>query len=121
MKLNYTILIAVAFSIVFGCDKASEISTENKIIGTWISADKSEILEFVNTTSFYRSSTTMKYDHYDYKLLNDSIKIGYNGILNILVTPTLHSYKLSGEKLTIDFSNRQCYGFELEKIDYYKK
>jgi len=121
MKLNYTILIVIALIIVLGCDKESEISTKDKIIGTWISADKSDTLDFVDIESFYKSSAIMTYDHYDYELFNDSIKIGYSGRIYILVTPTIHSYNLSGVKLTIDFSNKQCYGFGLEQIDYYKK
>ncbi|MFW5700668.1 MAG: hypothetical protein ACOCWM_03175 [Cyclobacteriaceae bacterium] len=121
MKLKFTYLIVFTIVINFGCEKESKLSTEDKIIGTWISEDKSDTLDFVDYESFYKSSVNMRYDHYDYSLLDDSIEIGYRGRLYILVTPTIHSYNLSDDKLTIDFSNKKCYGFGLEQIDYYKK
>lgn len=93
---------------------------QEAIIGTWISADKSDTLDFVNNESFYKSNEVMRYDHYDYELFGDAIKIRYSGKLYILVSPTVHSFNLSENKLTIDFSNEQCYGFNQEKVDYFK-
>ena len=115
----YLIICIVCFQ--FSCSKESDTSIQNTIIGTWISADKSDTLDFVDKESFYMSNANMRYDHYDYELINDSIKVEYNGRLYILVTPTIHQYLLLGDKLSIDFSNKQCYGFEFQKIDYYKK
>jgi len=121
MKLRFTSLIIFTIILIFGCEEESKLTTEDKIIGTWISEDKSDTLDFVDYESFYKSSVNIRYDHYDYTLLDDSIGIAYSGRLFIQIAPTIHSYNLSNVKLTIDFSNKQCYGFGLEQIDYYKK
>lgn len=120
MKLNFSIFLVIASVFLLSCNKNPKIPASVIIIGTWISADKSDTLDFVDSESFYKSNINMTYDHYDYELLNDSIKIGYSGSRYILVAPSIHFYNLSGGKLTIDFTNKQCYGFGLEQVDYYK-
>jgi NAD+--asparagine ADP-ribosyltransferase len=103
-----------------GCEKDNELVNQSRILGKWISVDKSDTLEFADKDNFYKSNSTMRHDHYDYTLYDDSIKIGYNGILYVLVLPTKHRYSLNGDQLTIDFSNRNCYGFGKQSITYIK-
>ena len=114
------ISIVLFIIIIIGCELETSNVNQEMIIGTWISADKKDTLDFVNNESFYKSNEVMRYDHYDYELLSDSIKVRYSGKLYILVSPTVHSFNLSENKLTIDFSNEQCYGFNQEKVDYFR-
>jgi len=106
------ITIYLGFLIFIGliCSNCSDDTLElnqDKLIGTWISADRLDTLNFVNNTSFYKNS-----DHFDYKLAKDSIEIRYSGVLYILVQPSNHHYTLIDNTLTIDFTNDNCYGFE---------
>ncbi len=123
MKNTFSFLKIIFVSctiVIIGCEIETGNMNQEAIIGTWISADKSDTLDFVNNESFYKSNEVMRYDHYDYELFGDAIKIRYSGKLYILVSPTVHSFNLSENKLTIDFSNEQCYGFNQEKVDYFK-
>ena len=62
----------------------------------------------------------MRHGHFDYAVYNDSIEIGYEGILYILVLPAKHKYSFSSDNLTIDFSNQNFYGFNRKSIVYAK-
>ena len=104
-----------------GCDKYNLAKNQEKILGTWISLDKSDTLDIVDDNNFYKSTSGMHHDHYDYELFVDSIEIGYSGILEILVKPTKHNYSLEGDRLIIDFSNRNCYGFSNQETTYTKE
>ncbi|MBA7535448.1 hypothetical protein ES705_27704 [subsurface metagenome] len=112
------LLIGMTF---ISCDKDKDVISQDKILGTWISLDKSDTLDFVDNNNFYKSSVNMRYDHYDYQLENDSIEIGYSGRLYILVLPTTHKYHLDGNNLTIDFNNINCYGFDFQVTNYTKQ
>jgi hypothetical protein len=112
------ILIAIA---IMGCDKYNLANNKEKILGTWISLDKSDTLDIVDDSNFYKSTSHMHYDRYLYELFVDSIKIGYSGILYIAVKPTNHKYFIDEDKLTIDFSNRNCYGFSNQETIYTKE
>ena len=112
------ILIVITF---ISCEKDKDVTNYGKILGTWISLDKSDTLDFVDKNNFYKSSHTMRYDHYDYELYNDSIEIGYRGILYVGVLPTRHKYFIDGYNLTIDFSNKICYGFGMKVMTYTKQ
>ena len=116
-RLVLTLIISLT---LISCDKENEIESQTKILGTWISVDKSDTLEFANEKDLYKSNSTMRHDHFDYAVYNDSIEIGYDGILYVLVLPTKHKYSFSGDNLTIDFSNRNCYGFDMKSIVYAK-
>lgn len=109
------------FVIILGCQKDHNASDLDNFLGTWVSTDKSDTLFFIDVANLYNSNTNMHYDHYDYKIFDDSIKIGYSGKLLIYVLPTMHSYHLDGNKLSIDFSNKSCYGFDSQVINYTKK
>lgn len=120
MELIKKLFLIIIMIFIISCEKETSTSDYDRIKGVWVSENKYDTLEFVDNSSMYRSSGYMRHDHYDYALLGDSIKIGYNGILYILVKPTVHSFNLSDESLSIDFSNKRCYGFGLEKIDFHK-
>jgi hypothetical protein len=119
-KILISCLIMIAL-IFLGCKKDQGISNQDQILGTWISVDKIDTLNFVDRTNLWRSDINMYSDHYDYQLINDSIKIGYSGKLYIYVLPTKHRYYLNGNNMSIDFSNRLCYGFDLRVINYIRK
>ena len=100
---------------------ACEKFNKDDILGTWISYDLSDTLEFVDNSSFYKSTANMRHDHYDYNLEKDSIEIRYNGTLMILIQPTKHFYELNENSLILDLTNTECYGFNSERIVYSKK
>jgi len=115
-----TVLILVTISLI-GCEKYKLSINQEKILGTWVSLDKTDTLDIVDERNFYKSTIVMHYDHYDYELFVDSIEVEYSGILEILVKPTKHKYSLEGDLLTIDFSNRNCYGFSNKETTYTKE
>lgn len=112
--IGFTIfLIALTF---LGCEKDPLALSQKKILGTWISINKTDTLDFVDKDSFYKSSFSLHYDHFSYRLDADSMKIGYSGILFILIVPTKHKYSLDGNTITIDFNNENCYGFSQREV-----
>jgi hypothetical protein len=104
--------------LVTACEKNNQIDYK-EFLGTWISSDFTDTIEFTTDKDFYKMFSGVK-DHFDYSLTNDSIKIGYSGMMFILVKPTTHSYSLSGKNLTIDF-RPECYGFRSQKLTFQKK
>ena len=113
------------FSLVFAitlisCEEQILDRNQETILGTWISVNNTDTLDFVNDSSFYRSSLNMRYDHYDYKLYRDSIKIRYRRKLYIYVYPTKHKYSIDKNTLIIDFTNKNCYGFSRQVITFNK-
>lgn len=107
-------ILFFALILIISCD--NEATNQEKILGTWISTDKSVTLDFIDNNSFHKNG-----DNYDYKLYDDSIEVRYNGILKIFVSSTKHKYTLSGKTLIIDFSNKICYGFDSQKATFMKK
>lgn len=124
MKRNKSILgMLLLLLVIFltNCSK-DEIDTKQKeLLGTWIAADKSDTLEFTSENDFLKSNGYMVSDHYDYALFKDSIEIGYRGIMYVLIYPTMHKYSIDNGSLSIDFSNKQCYGFPLQEMTYIKE
>jgi len=114
------ILIIVMISFI-GCDKNKLTTNKELILGTWISLDKTDTLAFIDNTSFYKSDSYMRSDHFDYHLFKDSIEIRYNGILDILIHPTMHKYTLKDNNLTLFLNNESCYGFDFKEINYTKQ
>jgi hypothetical protein len=112
-----TIISFFLISYLSGCSKDEIIA--GKIIGTWISTDKTDTLDIVDNNNFYKT-VGIPHDHYNYWLETGSIEIQYEGVLKVLVHPTKHKYQLDNNTLTIDFSNKMCYGFERKEITYYK-
>ncbi len=111
----------LALFFIAGCEKYKLDSNREKILGTWVSLDKTDTLDFADNRHFYKSTSEMRYDRYNYELFVDSIEIGYNGILYILVKPTHHKYSMDEDRLTIDFSNKSCYGFSRQETTYTKE
>jgi len=108
-------LLFIFFISVITLVSCSDNTTVNQqnMLGTWISIDKKDTLNFVDNNSFYKNQ-----DHYDYELSGDSIEIRYNGMLMVYVHPTKHKYSLKDDVLIIDFSNKSCYGFDLQKMTF---
>ena len=105
MKNIIPIIIIISFG-VFACNNDDFETNQEKLLGLWVSQNKVDTLEFVDQSSFYKN-----HDHFDYNLTNDSIGIRYRGILYIGVHSTRHKYSLIDNSMTIDFTNKQCYGF----------
>jgi len=112
------LLMAILFT---SCSKDEIEINQKELLGTWIAVDKSDTLEFTSENDFLKSNGYMVSDHYDYALLEDSIEIGYRGKMDILIYPTMHKYSIENGNLTIDFSNKQCYGFALQEKTYKKE
>ena len=122
MALHKSIaFITILIISLVSCNKEVNLSNNVKIIGTWISTDKSDTLDFVNGSEFYKSAIGFRNDHYKYHLDNDSIQIDYAGIRMPATVRTTHKYNLNGNNLTIDFTNKGCFGFEMNVMEYIKK
>ena len=107
-------ILFICASVLVSC--SDDNTSQQRILGTWISTDKKDTLNFVDNNSFYKNQ-----DHYDYKLFRDSIEIRYNGMLDVYVHPTKHKYSLNQNTLIIDLSNTFCYGFDLQKMTFIRK
>lgn len=119
MRLKVFVVVCIFVGITFLACSNEEVYDD--IQGVWVSAQLRDTLDFVNAKDLYRSNSFMEYDHYDYELFADSIKIGYRGKLYVGTVPTTHKYSIHGTDLTIDFSNEKCYGFDLKEITYEKR
>ncbi|MBT32440.1 MAG: hypothetical protein CMO01_22480 [Thalassobius sp.] len=117
-------IIAISFfalTLMVGCSDDEITISHEDLLGTWITLDKSDTLQFTSEIDFYKSSKTMSYDHYSYQLLKDSLQIGYSGKMFVLVYPTKHQFNIDKDELMIDFSQVECFGFDSEKITYLKE
>ncbi len=119
-KLIRRILLLSLLTLT-NCSKEEQEINRRELFGLWISTDKKDTLDFKTNNDFYKSNGFMKNEHFDYKLFNDSIQIEYNGILYINVNPTKHRYSIINNKLTLDFTNKPCYGFGDQIIIYEKE
>ena len=119
-RIKIILLMFVAIALI-SCEEKIVERNQEIILGTWISVNNTDTLDFVNDSSFFRSSFSMHYDHYDYKLYRDSIMIRYRGKMYVLVHPTKHEYSINENTLVIDFTNEICYGFSPQVITYNKK
>ena len=120
MRINGQLLIILIATVVLSCERNEKGYAKEDILGEWISIDRSDTLDFVTENDFYKSCGYMHHDHYDYHLFQDSIQIKYEGVLMILISPTKHKYSLENDILTIDFTNKSCYGFSDEIMIYEK-
>jgi hypothetical protein len=108
-------LFPIIFSLIIlsGCEKKT--SESRTLLGTWISTDLIDTIEFRTENDFYKT-VGMPKDHFNYSLSDDSITIQYDGVLKILIIPTKHFYTLDDDKLTIDLMS--CYGFRYQIITF---
>lgn len=111
IKFSLFIFFISAITLV-SCSDDTTVNQQN-MLGTWISIDKKDTLDFVDNSNFYKNK-----DHYNYELSGDSIEVKYRGMLFIGVTPTKHKYTLKDDVLIIDFSNKFCQGFDLQKMTF---
>lgn len=115
------VLLIVLVIFLTNCSEDEIRINQKEILGTWIAVDKSDTLEFTSESDFNKSNGYMISDHYDYELFKDSIEIRYRGKMYVFVYPTMHQYSIDNGNLIIDFSNKQCSGFPLQKMTYAKE
>jgi hypothetical protein len=107
---------ALILLTILSCEK-NPVDNSKRFLGTWISTDLVDTIEFRTEHDLYKS-VAIPFDHFNYTVSGDSIKIQYNGVMFILVKPSNHYYTFSGNTLTIDL--RQCYGFRDQVITFYR-
>ncbi|MEI6090224.1 MAG: hypothetical protein WCR42_07220 [bacterium] len=93
---------------------------DGRFIGSWVSTDLTDTLQFKDETNFIRFRKSGFYDFFEYSYTNDSITVAYTGPMKILTRPTTHRYTLKNGQLMIDFTN-ECFGFESRVINYNKR
>jgi hypothetical protein len=116
-KIFLFVISVLTFLIISNCEKNTSSSYAN-LIGTWISSDLADTIEFRTENDFYKT-VGIHNDHFNYSLSKDFITIQYNGVLKVLIQPTNHEYSLTGDKLIINLKN--CYGFRSDIITFSKK
>jgi len=102
--------------------KKNSVRNDELLLGTWISTDNIDTIEFTSVHDLYKIISDVK-DHYDYSLTGDSILITYNGInmpLIYLGPSKMRFCQLNGNDLTIDFRNAY-YGFSNQIILFHRK
>ena len=105
-----------SFVFIVSLNTSCKKITPDDLMGKWISTDLVDTIEFTSEKDLYKMFSGVR-DHFEYTLLDDKIKIGYNGMLYILVPPTIHNFELKGNQLTIDF-RPHCYGFRSSEITF---
>jgi hypothetical protein len=116
-KLFIITMTVLALLVISSCEK-NPSDNSKRFIGTWISTDLVDTVEFKTEHDFYKNVGIPK-DHFNYSISGDSLTIQYNGALYILVQPTNHFYKFSDDLLTIDLEH--CYGFRSQIISFTRK
>jgi hypothetical protein len=114
---NLFIFIVFTLLVISSCEK-NPSENNKRFLGTWISTDLVDTVEFRTENDFYKNFGIPK-DHFNYKVSTDSITIQYNGFLKIAVQPTDHFYKFNGDLLTINLEH--CYGFRSQIISFTRK
>jgi hypothetical protein len=123
MNLNKISVFVFVLIFNYSCAKDENIN-KDKILGTWVSSENTLTVNFLDYSNLNQYGETKPSDlkmgsnHYKYEIDNDSITIQYSGKVYIYVRPTTHRYWLNGNFLTIDFSNKPCYGFGFEAINF---
>jgi len=117
LRLFIITMAVFTLLVISSCEK-SRSENSKKFLGTWISTDLVDTVEFRTENDFYKNVGIPK-DHFNYSVSGDSITIQYNGVLYILVQPTNHFYKFSGDQLTINLEH--CYGFRNQIISFTRK
>lgn len=110
-------MTVLALLVTSSCEK-NPSDNSKRFLGTWISTDLVDTVEFRTEHDFYKNVGIPK-DHFNYSIYGDSLTIQYNGVLYILVQPSNHFYKFSGDVLTIDLEH--CYGFRSQVISFTRK
>lgn len=95
------------------CSK--EASLNEEIIGTWVSLDHIDTLDFISNEAFTKNFNDGLMHPYTYEIQLDSIKIKYNGYNFVLTIPSTHHLDILDDVLSIDFSNGS-YGMRQQEI-----
>ena len=113
-------LIIIIMTMIFlsSCGKNNSYINE-KLLGTWISTDLADTIEFTTDKDFYKMISGLR-EHFDYSSSQDSMTIRYHGTLYIYVFPTTHKYQIKSNTLTIDF-RPHCYGFREQMVTFTNK
>ncbi len=106
--LRILIAFALFLLVTLACEKNS--LPDGRFIGTWIAADKSDTLYFIDDHTFQQLGYDRVLHSYAYSYTEDSIKIQYAGPNFVLVRPSTHHYMLTRSTLIIDLRNVN-YGF----------
>lgn len=115
-KVFTIVTVTALFLLTTGaCEKNS--LPDGRFIGTWIAADKSDTLYFVDDQTFKSPRADGVLHTFVYSYTEDSIKIQYAGPNMVLVRPSTHHYRLSRSTLIIDL-RKVNYGFEPIKKEY---
>ena len=114
----FIITLTVSTILVISSCEKNPPDNSKKFLGTWISTDLLDTIEFKTEHDLYKT-VGIPNDHYNYSVSGDSITIQYNGALFILVQPSNHYYEFSGNKLSIDL--KRCYGFRNQIISFTRK
>lgn len=117
IKLFLISLTFITLLVISSCEKKPSDS-DKKLLDTWVSTDLIDTIEIKTEHDFYKT-LGIPGDHFNYSVLEDSMRIQYYGVLKILVQPTYHFYTLTGDRLTIDLEH--CYGFRSQIISFTRK
>ncbi len=112
IRLILVISIAIVAVVLNSCNKEARLKKE--IIGTWVSVDYIDTLNFINDEIFEKNFP-YSMERYFYEIKRDSIKINYSGSNFILTIPTTHHLEIVDNRMSIDFSNRS-YGIRQQEI-----
>jgi len=108
------VVIILLISVMSSCEK-NKTDDYKQLLGTWISTDFIDTLNFTSEHNFYKNRI-----QFNYSISRDSISIQYNGPLMIYVKPSNHFYILKGNELTINTS-QGCYGFRQQETIFIRK
>ena len=118
-KVFTIVTVTALFLLITGaCEKNS--LPDGRFIGTWIAADKSDTLYFIDDHTFQQPALDRVLHSYAYSYTEDSIKIQYAGPNFILVRPSTHHYTLTNSTLIIDLC-KVNYGFAPILKEYVRK
>jgi len=115
IEFKLLITITVLLLVISSCKKNTSNNPE-KLLGTWISTDLVDTLNFKTEHDLYKGIYN---EHFNYSISGDTITIQYQGVLFIYVRPTNHYYTINRDILTIDLE--ACYGFRNQRISFTRK
>lgn len=118
-KVFTIVNVTALFLLMTGaCEKNS--LPDGRFIGTWIAADKSDTLYFIDDHTFQQPFYDRLLHTFEYSYTEDSITIQYAGPNMVLVRPSTHHYTLTRSTLIIDL-RKVNYGFEPILKEYFRK
>lgn len=114
MIRSFLIISATMITMLLNsCSKEESLNEE--IIGTWVSLDHVDTLDFISDEAFTKNFYDGLMHPYTYEINRDSIKIQYNGYNFVLTIPSTHHLDILDDLLSMDFSNGS-YGMRQQEI-----